>query len=102
MIQSGRRRKTAPATAADAGVNYRAARITAIIGIVVFGIFLYTAAGNERTAESVSNNFGDGAYQVFASADTTSTEDKSTSAAEDSSVWSYLESVIFRLIYGDS
>lgn len=101
MIQNGRQRKTSSA-AATVGVNYHAARITAIIGILVFGMFLYTAAGNDRTTETVSSNFGDGAYQVFADADTAPSDDRVTSVREDSSVWSYLESVIFRLIYGDS
>ena len=101
MIQNGRKRKISPVSSDTRG-TYHTARITAIIGIIVFTVFLYTSVGNDRTAEKVSHNFGDGAYQVFASADTAPAEDTSTSAPDDSSIWSYLESVIFRLIYGDS
>ncbi len=100
MIQSGRRR-TIPATA-DNRHNHHAARITAIIGILVFTAFLCNSVVNDNEAKIASADFGEGAYQVFAPTDTVPSDDMDTSATEDSSIWSYLESVISRLIYGNS
>ncbi|MBE6708360.1 MAG: hypothetical protein E7578_03850 [Ruminococcaceae bacterium] len=100
MIHNGRRR-TLPTTA-DNRHNRYAARITAIIGVLVFTAFLCTSVENDNETKIVSADFGEGAYQVFAPTDTAPSDDRDTSATEDSSIWSYLESVIFRLIYGNS
>lgn len=95
MINSGRKRQTVQ--------NHRtttaAARLTAILGAVVFAVFLCSSLARSDTSTNVSTDFGEGAYQVFAPTD--APIDEEAGAMEDDSLWAYLESVIARLIYGE-
>ena len=89
MIHSGRRiNKTNNTT----GIPV-AAKLTAIIGGVVFALFLISSVREPTADMSVYDKIGEGAYQVFATAD-----EEDVAAVEDGSVWSYLESVIAELI----
>lgn len=114
MIQSGRKANK-PTTPNEnkhyvsLGESRRTAGLTAILGTLVFTLFLCLSTGENTEAKDVGNSFGEGAYQVFAPTDEVETVtefsdtegQKEAIAVEDGSVWSYLESVIFRLIYGD-
>ena len=115
MIQSGRGIKNQQKTKTDTkyapiSENKRAAGLTAILGSLVFTVFLCLSAGTGSAAERTGTSFGDGAYQVFAPAseeagnqeNPSETESPRDAMAEkDDSIWYYLESVIARLIYGD-
>lgn len=93
MITSGRPRHTEPQKTNTASAY--TAKVTAIIGTVVFAIFLCSSVSRADIPTSAEIEFGEGACQVFASSD------KETVMVEDHSVWGYLESVIARLIYGE-
>lgn len=97
MIKSGRNLRDIPQKNSTDGT--RAARLTAILGTLVFALFLCFSVNDSTGSRDVSVTFGEGAYQVFAPAD--APIDEEASAVEDGSVWAYLESVIARLIYGE-
>ena len=115
MIQSGRgikKQKTSQTNTEYTPIseNKRAAGLTAILGSLVFTVFLCLSAGGGGAAERTATSFGDGAYQVFApSSDETGNQEnfseteapRDAMAEKENSIWYYLESVIARLIYGD-
>ncbi len=98
MIQSGRKKHTSPEK--KQYVFTRSAKMTAILGMLVFTVFLCSSV---KSAENIreTGNFGDGAYAVFAPAEDASAVPENTFAKEDPSIWTYLESVISRLVFGE-
>lgn len=99
MIKSGR--NPSPKQRHTTHRNIRGARFTAFFGAVIFTVFLCSSVTDKTETQMTDYGFGEGAYSVFASADTPVTADTDTSAVQDSSIWTYLESAIARLIYGD-
>ncbi len=101
MIRSGRTRQEIQKIA-NTPETRLSARIAAVVGVIVFAVFLCSSVDSAPTERQVSTVFGEGAYQAFASADgTVSDEGKDAAVVEDGSIWSYLESVIARFIYGE-
>lgn len=100
MIHTGRHPKPAPSPEKSRDTRLMA-RLTAILGTVVFTVFLCTSVNDTAEVEDVGS-FGEGAYAVFAPVDGTADqgEPEDVIAVEDGSVWAYLESIIARLIYG--
>lgn len=101
MIKNGREKKDTPPPEFHTSENRRAAKLTAILGTLVFTVFLCLSAGDTTEVQDVGNSFGEGAYQVFAPVGATTETPEDAIAASDGSVWSYLESVIARFIYGE-
>ena len=102
MIQNGRLKNKAP-TYTGTGAVRRSAKLVTILGILVFTVFLCSSAGSSAVHKQTSANFGEGVYPVFAPVSGDVEGDSAdTAVMEDSSVWSYFESVIAKLIYGDT
>lgn len=100
MIKSGRNSKN------DTIVNITESRlnvrITTVLGVAVFAIFLCVSLNGASSEKKTAAVFGEGAYQVFATASADSIqEDEEAAIYEDPSVWGYLESVIEQFIYGE-
>lgn len=100
MINCGRNsRKPSPEFSSDAYIP-RSARLTAILGILVFTVFLCVSVDRNDGVDA-ANVFGEGAYQVFAQASGDADPPEDAFNEDDASFWMYLESVIARFIYGD-
>ncbi len=101
MIQSGRKRKIKHKALYEADAFPKSAKMTAVLGILVFTVFLCVSAGTDGNTSNVGNTFGEGAYPVFGPAEDTVQTPEDAFVEADQSIWGYLESVISRLIYGD-
>lgn len=101
MIQSGRRKKETQVYTGTPVIR-KSARFVTILGILVFTVFLCSSVNSYSLDAQALNDFGEGAYPVFAPVSgNPDTDLKDTALMEDTSIWAYLESVIARLIYGD-
>lgn len=100
MINSGRKPST-PARGISAPRDCELpARLTAILGAVVFTVFLTLSL--IRTEESANaGKFDPSALPVIAPVSTADDVPDSPAAAEEGSFWYFLESAIARLIYGE-
>lgn len=98
MINSGRKRRSVSPTVSHSP-HGRAAGLTAIIGSLIFTVFLCLSVNDGATAQPVDYT-AEGVCQVFLPVDGTPLEENA-SAVSDDSIWAYLESVISRLIYGE-
>ena len=99
MINSGRIRKTS-ANKSPAHTHTYGAMFTAIIGTLVFAVFTCTSINNQNNSANVSTAFGEGACQAAAYSD--SITDTKTYAEKDESIWGYFETVIERLLRGET
>jgi len=103
MIHSGRRKKETPKyTVQSENGIHRSAKLTAILGALVFTVFLCSSADSIPEDKQSSVPLAEGVVQVFAPVGNTPEEQKDASIVKDSSIWSYLESVIPRFIHGDT
>ena len=101
MIRSGRKNDDTPKYTGTPVIK-RSARLVTILGILVFTVFLCSSVNNSAAEAQASKDFGEGVYPVFAPVGGgVSSDSTDTAVMEDSSIWSYLESVIARLINGD-
>lgn len=100
MINSGRSRERG-APESHHSRHGREARLTAIIGSLIFTVFLCLSVNTDTSIRSVDHTSAEGVCQVFLPVGGTSVEENA-SAVSDNSVWAYLESIISRLIYGES
>ena len=98
MINSGRKRGSVSPTVCHSR-HSREAGLTAIIGSLIFTVFLCMSVKGGTPAQPVDYT-AEGVCQVFLPVGGTSVEENA-SAVSDDSIWSYLESVISRLIYGE-
>ena len=102
MIYSGRKTKKNETRAPSISKNIRPAKLTAILGILIFIVFFCSSVSGPISEENaVQNSFGEGAYPVFAPVDETEKPQTDVGVIEDTSIWSYLESVIAQLIHGN-
>ena len=102
MIYSGRKPKKSADSKPSVTENTRAARYTAILGILIFTVFFCSSVSGPVSEENaVQNSFGESAYPVFAPVDETKKPQTDVGIIEDTSIWSYLESIIERFIHGD-
>ncbi len=100
MIKNGRDRHSEQFRHKPESITH-VARLTAILGVLVFTVFLCTSVERAEEIQDVSGTFGEGAYQVFAPVGGNIDIPDDAIAENDGSIWSYLESVIARLIYGE-
>lgn len=100
MIHSGRKLNTPIRGISATAEREWPARLTAILGSIVFTVFLVLSLGHSEESAN-TGKVDPSAIPVLAPVSTAEDAPDSPVAADESSIWYFLEAAIARLIYGE-